>query len=325
MNTITDKSQIDRLNEKGIIIEDIFLRYDKKFIRKSDGSRLDQVFNASRIQKKYYYNNKCIYKEKNFNKNSNYTFATYSKDNKLVCPNCGNEGNSNEFFEGCPYCDTSFNIDYQLKRYNFNPIKDTFDIRWFKFITGVVAIIMPIVLNYIVNKDWRIALLTILLFPISYTLTYFILSLLLAPFIFVNGIITTYRESSKIRNGEIDRNKIINSLVYELKQYYFNDKKYKDLIDFDILTYYYIYTKTINNELYVEIKYKIRKYYFKNKRINKKINVEKVMLKYNNKHIDKKNNIIMCDNCGASIDITKKHCEYCNTKVKNMQKWILIK
>lgn len=49
MKTITDKKQIDRLNEKGIIIEDIFLRKGKKLIRKSDGSILDQVYNGSRI------------------------------------------------------------------------------------------------------------------------------------------------------------------------------------------------------------------------------------------------------------------------------------
>ena len=35
--TITDKSQIDRLKEKQIVIEEIYLDRNKKLIRRTDG------------------------------------------------------------------------------------------------------------------------------------------------------------------------------------------------------------------------------------------------------------------------------------------------
>ena len=124
--TITDKSQLERLNEKHIVIEEIYLDRNKKLIRRTDGKKLDQINFAPLITKKYYYNNKCIHKEKGFDKNSYYTFNTYNEDTKVKCPNCGSDGNIDEFYESCPYCSTEFNIDYKLKRYNFNTIKDLY-------------------------------------------------------------------------------------------------------------------------------------------------------------------------------------------------------
>jgi len=31
-----------------------------------------------------------------------------------------------------------------------------------------------------------------------------------------------------------------------------------------------------------------------------------------------------CENCGASIDITKSKCTYCDTEIKYFQEWIII-
>ena len=48
--------------------------------------------------------------------------------------------------------------------------------------------------------------------------------------------------------------------------------------------------------------------------------------KLQNKEIELKDgiNIIKCHNCGASIDATKGCCEYCHTKTKRIQEWILV-
>ena len=34
-------------------------------------------------------------------------------------------------------------------------------------------------------------------------------------------------------------------------------------------------------------------------------------------------NMIKCNNCGASIDVKKGYCEYCNTKIEYLQDWIM--
>ena len=35
-------------------------------------------------------------------------------------------------------------------------------------------------------------------------------------------------------------------------------------------------------------------------------------------------NIIKCHNCGASIDVTKGKCEYCDSEIKYYQAWIMV-
>ena len=83
MKTITEKTHMDRLKEKDIIIEDIFLRKDKELIRRTDGKILDEVFNGTRIRKNYFYKDKCIYTETDFNKFSNYTFVNYNHNDHV--------------------------------------------------------------------------------------------------------------------------------------------------------------------------------------------------------------------------------------------------
>lgn len=325
MKTITDKKHIDRLKEKEIIIEDIFIKKNKKLIRKSDGSMLDQVYNASRIEKKYYYNNRCIFKEKNFPKNSNYTFATYNKDNNINCPNCGNKGTIEKFYDGCPYCDTEFNIDYGLKKYDIITFKKINDLKGFKLVVIVFAIILAIIM-YLNSKNNEIgSLVLIILLPFSFLCSYIICSIFSIP-IWIISSINSYKESKKIKSGEIDRSKIISSLNYELNQYYYNEPLYNDLIDFDIIHYYYLYDRLFNNQLYVDVKFKIRLYYFKVNKIQKKIIKKIVRLKYNDTEKNpSSHNIIECKNCGASVDISKRFCEYCNSKLPSINKWVIDK
>ena len=326
MKTITDKNHIDRLNEKGIIIEDIFLKKGKKFIRKSDGSILDQIYNATRIEKKYYYNNKCIYKERDFDKDTNYTFATYNKNDKINCPNCGNKGTIKEFYDGCPFCGTEFNIDYGLKRHNINPIKDFINFKLFKFIVILIAIIFTLYINIKENLISENLFLNIIYSPLMLFASYFLCSIFLLPIGIINSIRFSYKESKNITDGNIKRNKIISCLNSELNHYYYNSEEYDNLIDFDIVRYYYIYDKRIDNELYADIKFKIRKYYFKNNKIVKDIKKIIVRLKYNDTNkTPKSHNIIKCINCGASMDVTKNKCEYCGTPTPKISDWVLEK
>ena len=130
-------------------------------------------------------------------------------------------------------------------------------------------------------------------------------------------IIYLFLSSKNLTNTK----EIINDLNYELNYLYYNDDKYKDLIDYNIDKYYYIKQKNINNQQYVDIKYKIRKYYLINDKIIKTSEYEKVTLKANELYNSNENNIQSCTSCGAPIDVTKRKCEYCNKKVASITKW----
>ena len=54
MKITTDNKHIDRLRQKRMIIEDVFLKRGNILVRRSDASSLDKIENASRIYKKYY-------------------------------------------------------------------------------------------------------------------------------------------------------------------------------------------------------------------------------------------------------------------------------
>lgn len=51
------------------------------------------------------------------------------------------------------------------------------------------------------------------------------------------------------------------------------------------------------------------------------------MMKHENETHNLQNgaNLIKCHNCGNSIDATKDICEFCHSKQKYYQEWILIK
>ena len=40
-------------------------------------------------------------------------------------------------------------------------------------------------------------------------------------------------------------------------------------------------------------------------------------------NLSNKTNIIRCNNCGSTIDATKGVCDYCQSKIKYLQEWIL--
>lgn len=308
MKTITEKKHIQRLNEKEIVIENVFLRKEKELIRRTDGKILDEVFNATLIRKNYFFKGKCVYTETDFEKISNYTFANYDSKEPVRCPNCGNDGIIGEFYEGCPYCGTNFNIDYNYKRYdiNFWPIGDNLLLVLLLF----AFLIFPFMIIAYMYTSIKLNNFLYLLF-------------LILPVILFIIIIKKFPKN--IRENESE---IINCLNYELKNYYYSKEEYNDLIDFHIKKYNKINNKKIDNFSYIEIEYTVNKYYFINNEIIKKVDTEKILMKKNNKSLNtikEKSNIAECVNCGAPADITKMKCEYCNTIITKNIGWILIK
>ena len=78
--------------------------------------------------------------------------------------------------------------------------------------------------------------------------------------------------------------------------------------------------------MFVNVKANVRIVTFENNKITSKFVDELFTLKrINNDTLKLREgvNIIKCHNCGASIDVTKGYCEYCHTKIKYFQSWIL--
>ena len=84
--------------------------------------------------------------------------------------------------------------------------------------------------------------------------------------------------------------------------------------------------QSIGEELNIKVTLNIRVVEYKNNKI-KAINKKEIFtLVRNNIESDKLNkgvNVIKCHGCGASIDVTKKQCDYCKTKINYLQEWYL--
>ena len=117
MESVIEKLHKERLEEKNIVIEDMFSRHGEILVRSTDGQRNDNVVNCPRIEKRYFHNNEFIYSEKKFDKNATYTFYFGNDEDPLSCPNCGYKGKVKDFNDGCPFCKTYFKHNYGLGIY----------------------------------------------------------------------------------------------------------------------------------------------------------------------------------------------------------------
>ena len=276
---LSNKKHYDRLNEKNIVIEEVFLKNsdNSELIRASDSLRSDSIFGLPLFQKRYFFNNNCIYVEDQFDKYTTYTYLDHSQKHNLECPNCGFQGYINLFYEGCPYCGTNFNIDYKIKKEQLN-----------NFVKSKYGYLIPIIL---------IILLGILSFLWLYTskleLKYWIICFISSfPIVLIPWtIFIVFISKSKPTDTNIsphlkkEYNNIISNLNFELKNYYYNEEQYNELIDFNIFKYYSVLD--LNNN-YIEIEFDIGLVYFNSHNDIKKNNKHlKVVMRKNNNKIEK--------------------------------------
>ena len=256
-----------------------------------------------------------------------------NKDYK--CPNCGMSGKLHDFLDGCPYCKTYYNIDYTDKelgsKYHYDRVLRNTKYRIF---TGIIDIIISLFLTYlyIINTSR-----TFNSYDISKIFIYgFILSLILYYFFYIIdayiilGPIKRYKDKQNQKqidfwkNTKINKKNFFNNYNYEVRNKYYSKS---NIIDYDVIDFDDFKSYKKNNDLYIDIDAYVRIVYFDNGKITSKYLEEKYTFKkISNDVLDLKDgaNIIKCHNCGASIDAKKGECEFCHTKIKYLQEWIII-
>ena len=142
MIRVYDKAHYNRLNEYNVKIKTTYK--DDKSLHVVDDNTKNDIVDGIRLEKEYYKDNKLVYKIKDFDPRIKYTFVTNNEDDKIIkCPNCGMSDIGKNFKEGCPYCGTYYNVDYENKslgaKYHYDrAIKES----KYLFITFVVDLIM---------------------------------------------------------------------------------------------------------------------------------------------------------------------------------------
>lgn len=335
MPLISETYHEKKLNDYGINIKTKYIAGNKILERNTENSVNDDIISGIRCKKEYYRNNKLLHTEGLFDSRIEYTFVSKDEENKeYTCPNCGMHSKLKDFKDGCPYCKTNYNIDYTNKdlgsKYHYDLVLRS---NKYRIITFIIDLFISTLLSFFFIKYTSR---TFNVYDISKVFIYgFILSLCLYYFFYLLDAYVVILPIKKYKNNQnkkqqefwnktkIDKKSFFNNLNYEIGKYYYNRNF---IIDYDLLDYTSFKLIEKDNNTYVEVTAEIRLVFYKNNKIKSKITKEKYLLKRNTNVLDLKGgaNMIRCHNCGASIDVIKGKCDYCNANIKYFQEWILI-
>lgn len=347
MSIVSENYHENRLKEKGINIKTKYQQNSQILERNTDVNTTNEdVKNGIILNKTYIKNGKVLLVEKEFNPRILYTFLiTNDLSKEVKCPNCGYIAKAKEFISGCPYCRTHYNIDYSDKnlgsRYHYDRIINN---NIYLVLTFVLDLICSMLISfaYFINTGRTFTIFDIVkalgLGGILALLLYYIFYIADAYIITLPVKIIKDAENKKkakfwqdMLQKNISKETFFNNLNMELQNYYYNKEREenKDIIDYDILEYNsYNYFFDNNKRINIKVNIEVREITLKNEKIFSNKIKREFTLRRNEIKQDKLNpgiNIVMCHNCGASLDITKDRCEYCGEKINYMQSWYIVK
>ena len=335
---VVEKAQDKRLKELGINIKTIFKQDNQILERNTDSSKNDTIKNGIILEKDYY-KGILLKKENVFDSRILYTYVF---DDKKVfkCNNCGAEGKVEDFENGCLYCHTEYNMEYEDKELGS---KHYFDLTVknknyiYKTLLLDITVSFIIVLLYILGNSrtfylfdiLKVIIGTILISLLLFYIFYYIDALILLPSLKRKKELLNKKQQDfwmSLKEKGVDKIKFYNNLNYELRELFYSER-YKDIIDFDIIDYLSFEEKEIDNNLKIKVKVDIRIVKCINGKVISKEEEKEFLLKrvkeYN--ELNKGANLITCPGCGSSIDVTKKSCSYCGKKINYFQEWYLEK
>ena len=335
---VVEEAQKNRLNEYGINIKTKYQVNDQILERNTDNSKNDNIKQGIILEKDYY-KGILLKKENIFDSRITYTYE-FNESKDIKCINCGAISNIDNNNDHCPYCNTSFNLEYTNKnlgsKYYYDLVtKD----RSYVIKTYIIDLIVSTIITslYIINTSrtfYFFDILKIIVGSLLVSLILFFFFYYLDAMILLPGI-TKKKEAQNKRQQEfwerlekkkLDKTTFYNNLLYELRELYYGDK-YKDIIDFDIIDYNEFIDIEKDNKLYVDVSIDIRIVKYKDGKIKSKLEEKKYRLLWarQNDHLAPGKNEIRCHNCNSSIDVREKKCKYCGTKVNYYQQWYLDK
>lgn len=336
MNLISDNYHSKKLSDNKINIKTMYIVGNNILERNTDNSHNDDIEKGIRCKKEYYVDKKLVHFENIFDSRIEYTFISKDLENKeYKCPNCSMISKLKDINEGCPYCNTYYNVDYTDKdlgsKYHYDLVLKS---NKYKIVTLIVDVICSFILSllYILITSR-----TFNLYDISKVFIYgFILAAILYYLFYmldayvILGPIKRYKERENQKQKDfwnrtnLDKKDFFNNLNYEVRKYFY---KKDNIIDYDMLDFNSFRDYKIKDELYVDIEADIRIVEFNNRKIKSTFKKEIfTMKKVTDNTLELKDgvNVIKCTNCGASIKAEDKICSYCKSEIKYLQKWVLI-
>ena len=290
MPFLSDSFYNEKLKKYNLNIKTKYIVGNKILERNTNGSHNDDIINGIVCSKEYFLNNILIHTEKIFDSRIEYSFVSKQmEDKEYTCKNCGMHSNIKDFIDGCPYCNSKYNIDYTDKqlggKYHYDLVLRN---KAYRVITAIIDIILSIILSFLFIK---LSSRTFNVYDISKIFIYgVILALILYYFFYILDAyfvllpIKLYKERQNKKQSDfwnktkIDKKAFFNNLNYEVRKKYYN---LDDIIDYDILDYTQIEPYTKSDDEYIEVKADVRIILFKNNKITPKYITATYVMKKN--------------------------------------------
>lgn len=329
---LSDKKYLKRLKDFGLSLITTY-KSGNNIVKKNIFEPLTtNIVNGIRLEKDYLRGGQSVFKLHNFDPRIKYTFINPSTASK--CPNCGADidHQSGE----CPYCGTSYNMDYESKslgaKYHTDLVMNT---KTYKYVTALVAFVTAFIISYIYIRttgrtfngwDMTKVLAGTALFGLAFYYVFYYLDsfFILLPVKIYKERINAAQTKFWAQNGnEINKDTFFTNLNYELQKYYFEGDNTRNVLDFDFVDY----TTIRRDGDVVTIEILVREVYMDGGKVkcrqrSKTIRLKRAVIEHKLESVG--GVALRCRNCGTSIDAFAKECPSCGTRHNYLQEWYMV-
>ena len=353
MARVFERLHDKKLKQEGIRIDSIYHCKDGDKTRSSDSSVSDDVKNGILLKKIYYQDGKLSFVKGGFDSRILYTFLSRAGDQRqMQCPNCGYEAAGREFLDGCPYCGTNFNMTFDDMEAGAKKSYDRIlHSNSYRVTVYLVSLVLGMIISFLVIFNtsrifnfvsWgRVIFYGLILSVVTYLAFYFVDARV------VPGPIARYKDRKNqadkafwLRSG-IDQTTFYNNLQYELQRVYYGGQGKgagsleEDVVDFEIVdTEDFHRSRQGGKDIVSLTLYANGTVRGKEGRLSAGEKKRQVRLErwrgdaangagQDISGLQPGANVIICHNCGGSLDVTQKQCPFCGTRINFHQEWYI--
>lgn len=340
MTIQSERPQEKRLSQYGLQLITSF--WDEHTVRRraSDGSVHDDIISGVIMDKKYYRQGRLLHTETMFSPLMQYSFVVNDKlEENVQCPNCGWQGKTAAFVNGCPFCGACYHItyaDHQEASKRLAEKKAKQPLRYLLPLLVCLGVCMGLCVLLVRLTGRTFGLFDVLkglVFGAAFGLTAFYCVYVRSVHVITEKAEENFRRQSTmllefeqgLKEMGVSLGSLFTALNTEITRKVFGDTSpaYREIVDWDILDYDGCrITRDEKGNPEADIDMTVRILQFRNSRLRSCETKAHAVMKASGVRYDPPKQgkpVVHCYACGSSIDLMSPVCSYCGTPIRYKQ------